>query len=125
MRKVIALNSDNAQAYNALGYSMLDRNEHLQEGMDLVEKAIKIAPDDAAIMDSVGWGHYRLGNYTKSLEYLRRAYAAIPDPEIAAHLGEVLWMHGDKEQARKVWGDALKAHSDSAALQAVMKKFLP
>ncbi len=125
MRKVIQLKSDDAQAYNALGYSMLDRNEHLQEGMALVEKANKLAPDDAAILDSMGWGHYRLGDYPKSLEYLRRAYSVIPDPEIAAHLGEVLWMQGDKEQARKIWGEALKSHSDNAALQTVMKKFMP
>ncbi len=125
MRKVIQLKSDSAQAYNALGYSMLDRNERLQEGMELVEKAIKLDPDDAAIMDSVGWGHYRLGEYAKSLEYLRRAYSAIPDPEIAAHLGEVLWVQGDKEQAKRIWGEALKSHSDNALLQAVMKKFLP
>ncbi len=125
MRKVIELKADSAQAYNALGYSMLDRNEHLQEGMELVEKAIKLAPDDAAIMDSVGWGHYRLGDYAKSLEFLRRAYTAIPDPEIAAHLGEVLWVKGEQEQARKIWGDALKSHSDNTLLQAVMKKYLP
>jgi len=125
LRKVIQLKSDSAQAYNALGYSMLDRNERLQEGMELVEKAIKLAPDDAAIMDSVGWGHYRLGDYAKSLEFLRRAYTVIPDPEIAAHLGEVLWVKGDQEQARKIWGDAIKSHSDNTLLQAVMKKFLP
>lgn len=125
MRKVIEIKSDSAQAYNALGYSMLDRNEHLQEGMELVEKANELEPNDAAIMDSVGWGHYRLGNYAKSLEYLRRAYDVIPDPEIAAHLGEVLWMQGDKEQARKVWGNAIKSHADNKLLQSVMKKFQP
>ncbi len=125
MRKVIQVNPDNAQAYNALGYSLLDRNERLEEGMQLVEKAIQLAPDDFAIMDSVGWGHYRLGNIPKSLEFLRRAYEASTDPEVAAHLGEVLWVKGEKEQAKKVWDDALKLHSDNAVLQAVMKKFMP
>ncbi|MDD5180206.1 MAG: tetratricopeptide repeat protein [Gallionellaceae bacterium] len=125
MRKVIQVKPDHAQAYNALGYDLLDRNERLQEGMSLVEKANQMVPDDAAIIDSVGWGHYRLGNLSKSLEFLRRAYSANPDPEIAAHLGEVLWMHSEKEQAKKIWGDALKAYPDNTALQAVMKKFMP
>jgi predicted negative regulator of RcsB-dependent stress response len=73
----------------------------------------------------MGWGHYRMGNLDKSLEFLHRAYNANHDPEIAAHLGEVLWVQGVKEQAKKVWGDALKAHPDNAALQSTMKKFIP
>jgi len=125
MRKVIQINPDNAQAYNALGYSLLDRNEHVQEGMQLVEKASQLAPNDAAIIDSVGWGHYRLGNIPKSLEFLRRAYTANPDPEIAAHLGEVLWVQGEKKQAKKVLDDALKSHPDNAVLQEAVKRFLP
>lgn len=124
MRKVIQVKPDHAQAYNALGYDMLDRNERLQEGMSLVEKASQLAPEDAAIIDSVGWGHYRLGNLSKSLEFLRRAYSANPDPEIAAHLGEVLWMKSEKEQAKKIWNDALKLNPDNTALQEVMKKFM-
>ena len=125
MRRVIEIKPDHAQAYNALGYSLLDRNERIQEAMQLVEKASQLAPDDAGIIDSVGWGHYRLGNLDKSLELLRRAYSVNPDPEIAAHLGEVLWMQGVKDQAKKVWGDALKDHPDNAVLQDTMKKFLP
>lgn len=125
MRKVIEVKPDYAQAYNALGYGMLERNERVGEGMQLVEKAIQLAPDDAGIMDSVGWGHYRLGNLPKSLDFLRRAYNVSPDPEIAAHLGEVLWVQGEKDQARKVWGDALKSHPGSKVLQEVMRKFLP
>ncbi len=125
MRTLIRLQPDNANAYNMLGYSFLDRNVHVEEGMRLVEKAYRMSPNDAAIMDSVGWGHYRLGNLTKSLEFLRRAFAANPDPEIAAHLGEVLWVHGNKDEAKKVWSDSLKQHPDSELLQAVMKKFLP
>lgn len=125
MRKVIQVKPDHAQAYNALGYSLLDRNERVKEGMELVEKAILLAPEDIAIIDSVGWGYYRMGDLPKSLTFLRRAYAANPDPEIAAHLGEVLWMQGEKEQARKIWSDARKLHPDNAVLQDVMKKFLP
>lgn len=125
LRKVIEIRPDHAQAYNALGYSLLDRNERVQEGMELVEKANKLAPGDVAIIDSVGWGYYRLGDLTRSLEYLRRAYEANPDPEIAAHLGEVLWMQGEKEQAKKIWNDAQKSHPDNTVLQEAMKKFLP
>ena len=125
MRKLIQVKPDNAQAYNALGYSLLERNERVEEGMQLVEKASQLAPNDAGIIDSVGWGYYRLGNIPKSLEFLHRAYTANPDPEIAAHLGEVLWVHGEKEQAKKVWDDALKSHSDNAVLQEAIKKFIP
>ena len=125
MRKVIQIKPDNAQAYNALGYSLLDRNERVREGMELVEKAILLAPDDFAIIDSMGWGHYRLGNIPKSLEFLRRAYDANPDPEIAAHLGEVLWVQGEKAEAQKIWDDALKSHPDNPVLQGAVKRFLP
>ena len=125
MRKVIQLRPDYAQAYNALGYSLLDRNERVQEGMQLVEKASQLAPNDFAIIDSVGWGHYRLGNIPKSLEFLRRAYNGNPDPEIAAHLGEVLWVQGEKGEAKRVWDDALKSHPDNAVLQEAIKRFLP
>lgn len=125
IRKLIRIKPDYAHGYNALGYSLLDRNERVEEGMQLVEKAYQLVPSDAAIMDSVGWGHYRLGNLPKSEEFLRRAYAANPDPEIAAHLGEVLWVKGDKTEATKIWQQALKTHADNAVLSAVVKKFLP
>jgi tetratricopeptide (TPR) repeat protein len=125
MRKVIEIKPDYAQAYNALGYSLLDRNERVPEAMQLVEKASQLSPDDAGIIDSVGWGHYRMGNFEKSLEFLRRAYKTDPDPEIAAHLGEVLWVQGAKDQAKKVWGEAFKAHPENETLQATMKKFIP
>ena len=125
IRKLIQIKPDYAHSYNALGYSFLDRNERVEEGMRLVEKAYQLAPDDAAIIDSVGWGYYRLGNLPKSVEFLRRAYTANPEPEIAAHLGEVLWMKGDKDEATKVWQQALKEHPDNAVLTTVVKKFLP
>ena len=124
LRKLISLDPNNANAYNALGYSFLDRNVRIAEGMRMVEKAYALAPNDAAIMDSMGWGHYRQGQLDKSLDFLHRAYKADPDPEIAAHLGEVLWVRGDKDQAREVWSDALKQHPNNAALHAVMKKFM-
>ena len=125
IRKLMKITPDNAHAYNALGYSLLDRNVRVPEAMKLVEKAYQLAPDDAAIIDSMGWGEYLMGNLDKSEGYLRRAFTANPDPEIAAHLGEVLWKKGDKEGARKVWEDSAKSNPDNDALKAVMKRFIP
>ncbi len=125
MRKLIQVKPDYAHAYNALGYSLLERNERIPEAVELVEKALQLAPDDDAIMDSVGWGYYRSGRLDEGLKMLRRAFASSPEPEIAAHLGEVLWMHGDKDEARKVWQDSLKAHPGNALLQDVINKFIP
>ena len=124
IRRLIHEQPDNANAYNALGYSLLERNVRVQEGMKLVKKAYSLEPHDAAITDSMGWGYYRLGKLDKSLEFLRRAYKLDHDPEIAAHLIEVLWVHGDKDEARKILNDNLKLHPDNKALKAVMKKFV-
>lgn len=125
MRKLIKIKPDHAQAYNALGYGMLERSERIPEAMKLVEKALQLAPNDASIMDSVGWGYYRSGKLDESVKMLRRAYAGNANPEIAAHLGEVLWVSGDKAEARKIWRDSLKNNPGNEPLQAVMKKFDP
>ena len=125
MRKLIGIKPDYAQAYNALGYGMLERNESIPEAMGLVEKALQLAPNDPSIMDSVGWGYYRSGKLDESVKMLRRAYAGDANPEIAAHLGEVLWMRGDKDEAKKIWQDSLKNNPGNEPLQAVIKKFDP
>lgn len=125
LRQLIQIKPDHAHAYNALGYSLLERNVRIAEAVVLVEKALELAPDDLAVMDSVGWAYFRSGKLDESVKMLRRAFAGNPDPEIAAHLGEVLWVRGDKEQATKLWQDSLKANPDNAPLQAVMKRFLP
>lgn len=125
MRKLIQIKPDHAHAYNALGYSLLERNVRIPEAVALVEKALQLAPDDFAIMDSVGWGYYRLGKLDESVTLLRRALAGNPNPEIAAHLGEVLWVRGDKAEAKKIWQDSLKANPGDAQLLAVMKRFMP
>jgi tetratricopeptide (TPR) repeat protein len=125
LRKLLLVAPDHAQAYNALGYSFLERNVRVDEGMKLVEKAYQIEPEDAAIIDSVGWGYYRLGKLEKSAEYLRRAFAANPDPEIAAHLGEVLWTQGNKDEAKKIWHEAVKSNPENDVLRSVLKKFIP
>ena len=93
--------------------------------MKLVEKAHELAPDDPAIMDSMGWGYYLTGNLGKSVEFMRRAYAAYPDPEVASHLGEVLWQQGSRDEAKAVWQENLKKNPDNTVLKAVIKKYLP
>lgn len=125
LRKLIQLHPLDANAYNALGYSFLARNVRIPEGVALVEHALQLAPDDVAIMDSVGWGYYRSGKLDESVKMLRRAHAANQDPEIAAHLGEALWAHGDKEEARQLLQKSLQAHPDSEPLQETIKRLLP
>lgn len=125
LRKLILIRPTHAHAYNALGYSLLERNVRVAEAVLLVERALALTPDDHAIMDSVGWGYYRSGRLDESVAMLRRAFAGNPDPEIAAHLGEVLWIRGDKTEAEKIWQDSLKAHPGNVPLQAVMKRYLP
>jgi tetratricopeptide (TPR) repeat protein len=122
LRKLIALRPDHAHAYNALGYSLADRNERLPEARELIEKALKLAPDDSFIIDSMGWVLYRLGRLKDAHEWLQRAFASRPDPEIAAHLGEVLWMLGQREQAERVLQDAVKKDPSNEALANTLKR---
>jgi len=121
--RLIKMKPDYAAAYNALGYSYADRNIKLIEAKNLIETAHKLAPNDHYIMDSLGWVYYRLGDLNRAIEYLRKAYEIQADPEIAAHLGEVLWKQGRQEEARKVWGEALKAFPDNDILLATSNKF--
>ncbi|MBI3069580.1 MAG: tetratricopeptide repeat protein, partial [Betaproteobacteria bacterium] len=122
LRKLIEMRPTNAHAYNALGYTLADRNERLEEARGLIAKALELAPDDPFIMDSMGWVLYRMGNIKEGLDYLQRAYALRPDPEIAAHLGEVLWMQGRREEARKIWADSLKDHPRNEVLENTIKR---
>ena len=123
LRKVIRLKPDFAAAYNALGYSFADRNIKLDEAKTLIETALKLQPNDHYMLDSLGWVHYRLGNLALAVENLRKAYEMQADPEIAAHLGEVLWKQGQQEEAKKIWGLALKEHPSNDLLVATAKKF--
>jgi tetratricopeptide (TPR) repeat protein len=125
LRKLIQLKPDYAHAYNALGYTLADRSERLDEALQLIEKALKLAPDDYFIMDSLGWAHYRMGRFDKAESYLRRAYAGQHDAEIAAHLGEVLWVQGKHEEAEKIWQSSLKENPRHETLLNVIKKFVP
>jgi tetratricopeptide (TPR) repeat protein len=123
LRKLITLKPDFAQAYNALGYTLADRNVRLDEAAGLIEKALALSPDDHYILDSMGWVQYRRGMLNEAADYLRRAYSEKTDPEIAAHLGEVLWQQGKRDEAVKTWEEALRAHPDNEVLLNTTKKF--
>lgn len=123
LRKVIVAKPDFAAAYNALGYSFADRNIRLDEAIQLIEKALSISPNDHYMLDSLGWAHYRKGNLDKAINYLQQAYKITPDPEIAAHLGEVLWQKGQRDEAAKIWSDALIANPGNEVLLLITSKF--
>ncbi|MCW7537485.1 tetratricopeptide repeat protein [Aquabacterium sp. A7-Y] len=120
LRRVIELKPEHFHAYNALGYTLADRNTRLQEARDLVQKALELAPNEPFIIDSLGWIEYRMGRREEALQHLQRAYNARPDAEIAAHLGEVLWVLGRQEEARKVWREG----RDKDAANDVLKETL-
>jgi len=122
LRKLIRIKPDHAHAYNALGYSLADRNQRLEEAHELIGQALKLSPDDAFIMDSMGWVLFRQGKGEEGLKYLQRAYSIRPDAEIAAHLGEVLWALGRRDEARKVWDEALKKTPDSEVLTKTVQR---
>lgn len=124
-RRLITVKPDSAQGYNALGYSLVDRNERLDEAATLIDKALSLAPDDSYILDSKGWLLYRQGRLDEALGFLRRAYAVKPEPEVAAHIGEVLWAQGKRSEAENVWREADKASPGNADLAATIKRFLP
>ena len=125
LKQLIKLRPDYAHAYNALGYTLADRNQRIEEAYGLIETALKLAPEDPFIMDSMGWVLYRMGRNKEGLDYLQKAFDLRPDAEIAAHLGELLWVLGQHDQARKVWTEALKDHPNNEVLQTTLKRFLP
>lgn len=122
LRHILFLEPDNSSALNALGYFLTIRTERYQEAFSLIEQALQINPDDAAIMDSMGWVLFKLGRHEDALKYLNQAFAVFPDPEVAAHLGEVLWTVGDQAQARKVWSENLKKNPDNKFLLETIKR---
>lgn len=122
LSKLVELKPDDAQALNALGYTLVDRTSRTQEGFDLIEKAHKLSPADPFILDSMGWALFRLGRLQEAEDYLRRALAQRTDPEIAAHLGEVLWAKGDRDNARAVWQPQLESNPDNAVLKETVRR---
>lgn len=125
LRKLISIRPDHAHAYNALGYSLADRNVRLPEARKLIEAALRLSPDDSFIVDSMGWVLYRMGELSEAVMYLRRAYAGRADAEIAAHLGEVLWAMGERDEARKVLRDAEQKSPGNETLQNTLKRLKP
>jgi len=123
LNRILAKDPNNAQALNALGYTLTDRTDRHQEALGYIKKAYQQHPDDPAILDSMGWVMYHLGQPEKALEYLQRAAAKLDDGEVSAHLGEVLWQLGRKDEARKVWDKALKFAPDHKVLQQTIERF--
>lgn len=122
LKRLIEIRPDNAHAYNALGYSYAERGLRLPEALKLIKKAVELLPDDPYIMDSLGWVYYRMGNLTEGLNYLNRAFALNQDSEIAAHLGEVLWIQGAQEDAENIWRSALEKDPDNEILLETIKR---
>jgi tetratricopeptide (TPR) repeat protein len=125
LRGLLAGQPDDARSLNALGYLLSNHSTRYQEAFQLIERALQLTPDDPAVIDSMGWIHYRLGNLEKALELLREAFKRDPDPEIAAHLGEVLWQLGQRESAEDVWRTALAEHPEHRVLRETVDRLRP
>jgi len=117
LKLVIMHEPENASALNALGYTLADRTERLNEAREYILKAAQLLPDDPAILDSLGWVHYRLGQYEAAIKWLSKAFAQLQDAEIAAHLGEVLWMDGQTQKARSIWKKGEKLNGNQTVLR--------
>ncbi|MDX9741377.1 MAG: tetratricopeptide repeat protein [Gammaproteobacteria bacterium] len=122
--QILAREPDHVDALNALGYTLADRTDRYREAYGYIQRALELHPDNNAILDSMGWVLYRLGNFEESIRYLRRSLAIKQDHEVAAHLGEVLWMSGEREEAVSVWRRALEAFPDDEMLRATMQRFV-
>ena len=123
LESIVKLEPENAQALNALGYTLVDKTELIEEGLNYIKKAYKLQPNDGAINDSMGWAYYRLGQYDEALRFLRVAFEKLKDSEVAAHLGEVLWVAGEREAAQEIWNSALQQAPNDDLLLNVMQKF--
>ncbi len=123
LRKVISLNPDNANALNALGYTLADRTSRYKEALKYIKRAAVLVPDDPAVLDSLGWVNYRLGKLDDAEKWLSKAFKKLNDPEIAAHYGEVLWVRNKKAQARAIWQKGRKINPDNPVLVKTLKRF--
>lgn len=123
MRTILKTEPDNAHALNALGFTLADVTDRIQEAFQLLQRAIQIKPDDPAIIDSYGWVNYRLGNHEEAIRLLKKALSQMHDGEIAAHLGEVLWVVGQQKEALGVWKRALEKSPDDPFVIKTMKRF--
>ena len=125
IKAILKTQPNNAHALNALGFTLADQTDRYEEAYGYLQRAIEIMPDDPAIIDSLGWVKYRMGNYNEAIRLLRKALSRFDDSEIAAHLGEVLWVSGNQDEARTIWQKALKKSPDDPLLQEVMQRFIP
>jgi len=125
LRRVIGLQPKHAHAYNALGYTLADRNQRLPEARALIETAHKLAPADPFILDSLGWVLHRMGQNQEAVGHLQSAHELRPDAEIAAHLGEVLWTLGRQAEAQQLWTEALRSHPGNEILKSTVKRLAP
>jgi tetratricopeptide (TPR) repeat protein len=122
LKRIIELAPDNAAALNALGYTLADRTERLDEAYEYIKAALKLEPEDASILDSMGWVLYRQGKHAEALNYLLKAMEKSPDHEIAAHLGEVLWVSGAQQEAVQVWQTGLQLNPDSPLIHETLER---
>lgn len=122
LRDLLERNPDNATVLNALGYSLTNLSSRHTEALQLIERAHRLQPDDAAILDSLGWVHFRLGNLRRARDYLQQAYAHLPDAEIGAHLGELLWLHGDRQQALQIWRESFNREPTHPVLRETVER---
>jgi Flp pilus assembly protein TadD len=123
LRELMQLKPQDPHAFNALGYSLADRNVRLDEARQLIMKALKLSPNDAYIQDSLGWVAFRQGHLSEARDILQAAYKARPDAEIAAHLGEVLWSMGQQKEAQAIWREGLLLKADNETLVETLKRF--
>jgi tetratricopeptide (TPR) repeat protein len=122
LNNILKQDPKHADALNALGYILADQTDRYQEALGYIQQALALKPDAPAILDSMGWVQFRLGNLSEALRYLRQAFGQLPDAEVAAHLGEVLWVQGEKEEARKIWREALVRQPDNEYLVKAIKR---
>ncbi|HEX5339426.1 MAG TPA: tetratricopeptide repeat protein [Gammaproteobacteria bacterium] len=125
LQRIVRQSPTNAAALNALGYTLTVHSDRYREALGYIQQALKLTPDDPAVMDSMGWVQYRLGHAASALEYLRRAYARNADPEIAAHLVEVLLAAGNKQEAHRIWDTASRQHPDNPELKKLQARIVP
>ena len=123
--KVISKEPENADALNALGYTLADRTSRYQEAQEYIQRAAKLVPDDPAILDSLGWVSYRLGEMEEALKYLARAFEKLEDAEIAAHYGEVLWKTNQKDKAREIWKKGQAQNAENPVLIETLERIQP
>ncbi len=122
LREVIALDAGHAHSYNALGYALADRNQRLPEALKLITRAMEISPQDPFIMDSMGWVKFRMGDRTAAIDYLSKAYAKRPETDIAAHLGEVLWVNGQRDEALKIFREGAAKEPKNPVLLETLRR---